>query len=197
MNCSKCNALLEGTESFCPSCGAFISQEEPMKPATSENTESRHSQGSEMAPPWLTSTLPADAPVNTSRPSDYMPPHQVAPTYSQKTPYEPNVIPDEIKKWNWGAFIFNIYWGIGNYSYLPLLCLIPLFNFVWMFVCGFKGNEWAWKSGKFSNVEDFLAAQETWNRAGIASFIVGLVIFVLYIFLFGFTIVAGLSDFYY
>lgn len=40
-------------------------------------------------------------------------------------------VPEEIKKWNWGAFSLNIIWGIGNKTYLPLLCLIPLFNFVW------------------------------------------------------------------
>lgn len=89
-------------------------------------------------------------------------------------------IPPEIKKWNWGAFIYNIFWGFGSYSYLPLLCLIPIFNLVWIFVCGAKGNEWAWKSGKFNNVEEFLAIQETWNRAGLVSFIISAVILGLY-----------------
>lgn len=55
--------------------------------------------------------------------------------------YEKNNVPEEIKKWNWGAFSLNILWGIGNKTYLPLLCLIPFFNLVWIFVCGIKGNE--------------------------------------------------------
>lgn len=114
-----------------------------------------------------------------------------------KPPLLVDVVPAEIKKWNWGAFTFNAFWGIGNYNYLPLLCLIPIFNLVWMFVCGFKGNEWAWKSGKFSNVEDFLATQATWNRAGLVSFIIGLVIFVLYAILFGLALASNLSSFYY
>ena len=149
MNCSKCNAPLEGSESFCPSCGVFISHETLMKPTASENAQ---------------------------------------------TSYASDFIPSEIKKWNWGAFTFNMFWGIGNYSYLPLLCLIPVFNLIWMFVCGFKGNEWAWKSGKFSSVEDFLAVQDTWNRAGFVSFIIGLIVLVLYIILLAFTL-AG-SHFY-
>lgn len=150
MSCTKCNAPLDGHEAFCPSCGAFISMEEPTQPTDPSK-----------------SSLPVD------------------------------VVPSEIKKWNWGAFTFNAFWGIGNYSYLPLLCFIPIFNLVWMFVCGFKGNEWAWKSGKFSNAEDFLATQATWNRAGLVSFIIGLVIFVLYGILFAFTLAGNLSNFFY
>lgn len=86
-------------------------------------------------------------------------------------------IPVEIKKWNWGAFIFNIWWGVGNKTYLPLLCLIPYFNFIWMFVCGFKGNEWAWKSNNYQHedLRKFLTIQKTWNRGGIAKFIFSLV----------------------
>ena len=135
MNCPKCNTPLQGHEAFCPSCGVFISIEEPIKPSES--------------------------------------PSAPAPDY----------VPSEIKKWNWGAFTFSIFWGIGNYNYLPLLCLIPFFNFIWIFVCGAKGNEWAWKSGKFNNVEDFLAVQETWSRAGFVSFIISLIavgVFILF-----------------
>lgn len=96
------------------------------------------------------------------------------------TPYANVDVPSEVKGWNWGAFTFGIFWGIGNYTYLPLLCLIPIFNIVWIFVCGFKGNEWAWKSGKFNSVESFIATQKTWNRAGLVSFIIGLTLFALY-----------------
>lgn len=91
-------------------------------------------------------------------------------------------IPREIKKWNWGAFMFNITWGFGNKTYLPLLCLIPLFNLVWVFVCGFKGNEWAWKKGDYQDVATFLAVQKTWNRAGLIGFIIGIAVLILYIF---------------
>ncbi|MGL5577127.1 MAG: hypothetical protein ACRDCW_16430 [Sarcina sp.] len=90
-------------------------------------------------------------------------------------------VPREIKKWNWGAFTFNIIWGIGNKSYLPLLSLIPIFNIFWAFVCGFKGNEWAWKSNKFdeNDIDAFLATQKTWARAGLIWFIVRLIITII------------------
>lgn len=93
--------------------------------------------------------------------------------------------PDEIKKWNWGAFMFNIFWGVGNKSYLPLLCLIPLFNIVWVFVCGAKGNKWAWENGNYSDVQRFLKIQQTWNRAGLAAFLITLIIIVVIWVMFG------------
>lgn len=92
--------------------------------------------------------------------------------------YGAGEIPYEIKGWNWGAFTFNIIWGIGNKTYLPLLCLIPVFNLVWIFVCGAKGNEWAWQSGNYRSVEEFKQVQKTWNIAGIAKFIWTIVVFV-------------------
>lgn len=97
--------------------------------------------------------------------------------------YSNDYIPSEVKKWNWGAFQFNILWGIGNKSYLPFLCLIPLFNIVWIFVCGAKGNTWAWKNGNYKDLDTFLAVQKTWNRAGLVAFIVFAVILIIPILL--------------
>lgn len=99
------------------------------------------------------------------------------------TKYSSSEVPSEVKKWNWGAFMMNIVWGIGNKSYLTLLCLIPLFNFIWIFVCGAKGNEWAWKNGNYSNPREFFLVQDTWNRAGLISFILAVCFFVFYIIL--------------
>lgn len=95
-------------------------------------------------------------------------------------------VPAEVKRWNWGAFWFNIYWGFGNRTYLPLLCLIPVFNIVWVFVCGFKGNAWAWQNGNYrkADLEHFLQLQHTWSRAGIFAFIfqvvLGIVLYAIY-----------------
>lgn len=101
----------------------------------------------------------------------------------QENNYSNETTPDEIKKWNWGAFMYNIMWGIGNKCYLPLLCLVPILNIVWVFVCGFKGNEWAWQNGNYSNPREFFLVQETWNRAGLVGFILALIIIVIYIVL--------------
>lgn len=93
-------------------------------------------------------------------------------------------VPEEIRGWNWGAFIYNIFWGIGNKTYLPLLCLIPVFNLVWIFVCGFKGNEWAWQKGDYQDVDTFKAVQATWNRVGLVQFIIAVILGVVYVFFF-------------
>lgn len=83
--------------------------------------------------------------------------------------------PNEINgKFNWGAFWFSWIWGIANKSYLTLLTLIPCFNFVWMFVCGFKGNEWAWKNKSWTSIEEFTQVQKKW--ATISNIIVGIIL---------------------
>ncbi len=99
------------------------------------------------------------------------------------TPPQAGMIPPELKKWNWGAFAMNILWGIGHKVYLPLLCLIPLFNIVWIFVCGAKGNKWLWESGRYQTPQELIKSQETWNRAGFVAFIIYLILLVLYIIL--------------
>lgn len=122
------------------------------------------------------------------------PPTNYAPTYG--------IVPPAIKKWNWGAFMFNIFWGLGNKTYLPLLCFIPYFNLIWMFVCGIKGNEWAWKSNNYGpeDVEKFLAIQNSWNRGGIAKFFFGLAGFALaliFVILFSLLAFSIMDSFYY
>lgn len=93
--------------------------------------------------------------------------------------------------WSWGAFMFNIVWGIGNRAYLTLLCLVPFLNIIWAFVCGFKGKEWAWNSGHFKNAAEFNATQETWDRSGFVAFIIALVFVLFYVVIFG-AIIAGM-----
>jgi hypothetical protein len=83
--------------------------------------------------------------------------------------YEPghgelySVLPPSLKKWNWGAFWLNWIWGIGNQSYKAFYCFIPFFNFYWIFVCGSRGNEWAWQNKAWRNVEHFKGTQHTWS----------------------------------
>ncbi|KRK92193.1 hypothetical protein [Companilactobacillus futsaii] len=104
-------------------------------------------------------------------------------------------VPNEIKGWNWGAFMFNFIWGIGNKTYLPPLCLIPIFNIFWIFVVGFKGNTWAWQKGNYKDVETFKAVQATWNRAGIFQFAFVVLVILLYFFIFAAMIGSLLSDY--
>lgn len=86
-------------------------------------------------------------------------------------------VPAEIKRWNWGAFFLHWIWGIGNDTYIALLALIPFFGFVWSFVLGAKGSEWAWRNKRWDSIEHFKHVQRIWA-------IVGLIVVLGMVFLF-------------
>jgi Cytochrome oxidase complex assembly protein 1 len=91
---------------------------------------------------------------------------------------EPRAVPPEIDRWNWGAFLLNWIWGIGNNTFIALLTLIPVVGFVMLFVLGAKGSRWAWRNGRWDSVEHFKRVQRLWA-------IWGLVIWIGVIALFG------------
>lgn len=73
------------------------------------------------------------------------------------------VIPPEIDKFNWGAFLLGWIWGVSNKIWLTLIVIpilfIPyigsaavLFLHIWF---GIKGNEWVWNSKDWKSVEEF------------------------------------------
>ena len=51
-----------------------------------------------------------------------------------------SVVPPELKGWNWGAFLLNWIWGIGNSTYIALLMFVPFVNIVMFFMLGAKGH---------------------------------------------------------
>lgn len=76
-------------------------------------------------------------------------------------------IPDEIKGWNWGAFLMPWLWPFTNKVWIGLLCLVPYVGWIVGFVLGAKGNEWAWKSRKWRSIDQFKAHQRGWAIAGL------------------------------
>jgi hypothetical protein len=81
-------------------------------------------------------------------------------------------IPNEIRGWNWGAFLLNWIWGLGNRTYIALLCLVPFVGIVMMFVLGAKGNKWAWQNNNWRDVSHFKKTQRRWAFAGLLVWIV-------------------------
>jgi hypothetical protein len=76
---------------------------------------------------------------------------------------EPTAIPPELDRWNWGAFLLNWIWGVGNNTYIALLTFIPLFGILIMpFVLGAKGSRWAWRNGRWDSIEHFKRMQRLW-----------------------------------
>ena len=55
-------------------------------------------------------------------------------------------IPEEIERWNWGAFFWTWIWAVFNRVWLGLAALLPVGNLIMPFVLGAKGNEWAWRN---------------------------------------------------
>jgi TPR repeat protein len=82
------------------------------------------------------------------------------------------LVPPEVDRWNWGAFLLNWIWGLGNRVYIALLVFIPLVNIVMIFVLGAKGSAWAWRNKRWESVEHFKRVQRLWAIAGVALFVV-------------------------
>src|SRR5271166_458435 len=87
-------------------------------------------------------------------------------------------VPAEIDRWNWGAFLLNWIWGVGNNTYIALLTLVPFFGILIMpFVLGAKGSGWAWRNGRWDSVAHFKRVQRRWAIWGVILCIVGIAFF--------------------
>jgi len=82
-------------------------------------------------------------------------------------------VPEEIKEWNWGAFLLTWVWGIDNKVWWSLLSLIPFppVGIAAMVILGIRGNEWAWQCKKWDSIEQFRHRQRIWMYWGIAAFL--------------------------
>ncbi len=81
-------------------------------------------------------------------------------------------LPSHLRRWNWGAFFLNVFWGLGNRSYIALLMLVPVVNIVMLFVLGAKGNAWAWQNRLWQDEAHFKRVQRNWAVAGLALWLV-------------------------
>jgi hypothetical protein len=90
---------------------------------------------------------------------------------------EPKPIPPEIDRWNWGAFLLNWIWGVGNNTFIALLTLVPIVGFVMLFVLGAKGSRWAWRNGRWDSVEHFKRVQRLWAIWGAIIWLGGIALF--------------------
>ncbi len=88
------------------------------------------------------------------------------------------VIPDGVKGWSWGAFLFNWIWAIGNKTWIGLLALVPYLGFIFAIVLGIKGREWAWQNKQWDSIEHFQRVQKKWSFWGVIlfCFLVGIAI---------------------
>ena len=92
-------------------------------------------------------------------------------------------VPGEIDRWNWGAFLLNWIWGIGNNTDIAFLMFVPLVFFVVPFVLGAKGSSWAWRNKRWDSIDQFKAVQRNWARWGVIVLVLTAVSFVGLLFL--------------
>jgi Tfp pilus assembly protein PilE len=88
-------------------------------------------------------------------------------------------LPDGVRGWSWGAFLFNWLWAVFNGVWIGLLALVPFVGFVMMFVLGVKGREWAWRSKQWDSVEHFQRVQRKWSVWAVGLWVVPTVILVV------------------
>ena len=89
-------------------------------------------------------------------------------------------LPQELKHFNWGAFLMNWIWGIMHKKYITLLyfpaCLIPVIGpiaiSIWF---GFAGNKWAWESKSWESIEKFNECQQSWVKLWFILAVLGLI----------------------
>jgi hypothetical protein len=87
------------------------------------------------------------------------------------------VVPAEVDRWNWGAFLLNWIWGIGNNTFIALLVFVPFFGFVMPFVLGVKGSAWAWRNKRWGSVEHFLTVQRKWAKWAVIVYLLFIALF--------------------
>ncbi len=119
--------------------------------------------------PPITYTPPSSPTVSSPGPVVSNPapePQTATPINNSGQGKRSNPIPEEIKGWNWGAFLLPGMWCLTNQVSLGLLAwTISLWPVVGALL-GAKGNEWAWKNRQWASVQAFKAHQRVWAIAG-------------------------------
>jgi hypothetical protein len=86
-------------------------------------------------------------------------------------------VPAEIDRWNWGAFLLNWIWGIGNNTFVALLTFVPFIGLLMPFVLGAKGSAWAWRNGRWDSVAHFKRVQRLWAIWGLVIWLGAIALF--------------------
>jgi len=105
------------------------------------------------------------------------------------------VLPEELRGWNWGAFLLDFAWGVGNRVWWAaaiilvwlVVYLTPMPAKYMMFailmgakiLLGFKGSEWAWQSRPWASVQQFKLIQRMWMNWGVILTIIFVILWVL------------------
>jgi serine/threonine protein kinase len=85
---------------------------------------------------------------------------------------QPQRLPIELDRWNWGATLLPGLWSINNRVWIGLIAWSGLITcgIGWLpisIMLGAKGSDWAWRNRRWRSVEAFKANQRAWATAGM------------------------------
>ncbi|NQU97329.1 MAG: zinc ribbon domain-containing protein [Chloroflexi bacterium] len=182
VSCPGCSGSNETNARYCWKCGASLESAIRVSPQGAATTRAVRP-----APPLGSQARPAHPP----------PPRPAPPRPAAETPRDPHPAPDtpndsgtrdaalpgELRGWNWGAFLLDFAWGLGNRVWPAaaagvlawlLFLVTPMPAQYLMFVVlmgtkvllGLKGNEWAWRSRQWESARQFKLIQRMWMNWG-------------------------------
>jgi TIR domain-containing protein len=107
--------------------------------------------------------------VPRAEPTPEPTPQSTGPT-TLDSPVEPAAdeaaVENELKKWNWGAFLLGPIWGIGHGVFRSFLTLVPIYGIYEWIMLGRQGNRWAWEQRRWDSIEGFRKTQRKWALWG-------------------------------
>ena len=100
-----------------------------------------------------------------------------------KTIKDVTELPNELKDFNWAAFLLTFIWGFKYKAWITFLAIpliliqLPLgLNWLLLAVlqlyCGRKGNEWAYKQDFWKKSKDFRITQMKWAAVALTLYII-------------------------
>lgn len=205
ISCSKCAVANESHASYCATCGVEIDHATRISPDGADSlSNDRQAQSGNRR--WRFSASKSNR-VNRDDPAQQPLGNEDIKVRNtahiritrRKRPSQPQddqpPIPQEIRRWNWSAFILGPIWGISHrlwWSALGLLPVLSLISFLrlppqltittWVLVAlvlGLKGNELAWRASAWESAERFLALQQRWTTMSILFAIGATVVFIV------------------
>jgi hypothetical protein len=103
-------------------------------------------------------------------------------------------LPEELKGWNWGAFLLSWIWAIGHNVWIGLIALFGPASLVMSIILGIKGNEWAWQYRQFKSLDEFKEIQKAWTKWGIIVAVAQLVLGIMFMILYAVIFVAAMNQ---
>ena len=196
--CGKCNATNEAHAFYCVDCG------HSMESAVRISPEGASSSGGIEEKPQPRARVEKPEPqqqrrrapepranVSSSSKESAQPEQGLPNSTGSATDNGSGVrgaqLPESLKGFNWGAFLMGPIWSLFNQVWIGLIgfiSVIPqipieirlLITLALALYLGFKGNELAWRSKKWSSTAHFASVQRTWLIVGLAATLVFLVL---------------------